>query len=99
MIFLGYRALNGDSYLLAFAIPILLCVCLVGMKFAAPRIPWLQLALAMVSVFVINSIFDCFSASLPPIALLADKVIMFFCVFGFGAFWVKKGYIPASANR
>ena len=99
MVYLGYRAINGDSSLLRYAFPILLCVCLIGMKFAAPKIPWLQLILAMGPVFIINLIFYFLSGSLPPIALIADKIIMFVCVFGFGASWVRNGYIPAAANR
>jgi len=100
-IYLGYQALNGNPRILSYAFPILLGVCLIGMKWAAPRIPWLQLLAALFVVFTVDAFFGWLghATAIPVIVLAADKVIEAFCVLGFGAYWVTKGYIPLAANK
>ncbi|PTN32678.1 hypothetical protein C6366_16070 [Desulfonatronum sp. SC1] len=80
-------------------IPAMLGVALVGMKFAAPRIPWFQLALALGAVFVTSSALDLLALKVSPLFFLAGNVsIPVICVLGFGRYWVSCGYIPRWSN-
>lgn len=80
--------------------PVLFCVAVAGMKLAAPRIPQGQLLTLLVFVIAIPLLTTFLGKHLSPLFFFtSDIVIPLACVFGFGAYWVKQGYIPAAANR
>ncbi len=75
-------------------------VVTVGIKFTAPRVPFSEAILCIVSALALN--FLCgflFSAVSPFFYFVEGAAIEALCVLGFGARWVRKGYIPPWANR
>ncbi|WP_262964292.1 hypothetical protein [Methylobacter psychrophilus] len=88
-------AAAGGVSLYKYLFQVLLLIVLVGLKLAAPKLPWFQCALAVSVVFVIHVVAE----HVQPLILIAEKVIEVVCVAGFGVFWVKKGYIPKESNR
>ena len=101
LVVFAYLGITHGIGVYEYAFPVLLTICLVGIKWAAPAIPLLQIVVLIVLLFLIHYLVDWLVAAehLPPLALLGDKVVEVVCVFGFGAFWVRRGYIPASANH
>lgn len=92
----SYFALScGNTAPFNYLLPVLLLIALFGMRCAAPRIPWLQLLLAVVSVAIIHLVAE----YVLPFALVSEKVIEIVCVGCFGAYWVWKGYLPKERNR
>jgi hypothetical protein len=100
MVVLGYLGITRSADVYAYALPILLAICALGMKWAAPAIPLRQLATLIVLIFFAGWLGAWASEhwSLPPLVIVADKAIEVLCVIVFGAHWVKRGYIPQSAN-
>ncbi|MGV6489025.1 hypothetical protein [Stenotrophomonas bentonitica] len=98
---LGYVGLFHTQAIYAYGFPALLTVCLIGMKWAAPVIPMKELVVLVVLIFALSSLANWAGAeySAYPVIYLADKVVAAVCFLGFGAHWVRRGYIPAAANR
>lgn len=93
-----YFLVTGKN-LFHWLIPAMLGVALAGMKFAAPRIPWLQLFLALGAVYVTSSALDLLGQKVSPLFFLAGNVVIpVLCVFGFGKYWVIRRYIPRWSN-
>lgn len=86
---------GGGTSSFEYLLPTLFVIVLVGMKLAAPRIPWLQVTALVVVVFIIHLVAEHFI----PLMLVAERVIEAVCVLGFGAYWVAKGYLPRESNR
>lgn len=78
-----------------FMIPVLMIEALLVIKWAAPDLPSKQLAFAVGLILIIQFLSD----QIPILNPLFDKLIQLMCVAGFGASWVRRGYIPKSANR
>jgi hypothetical protein len=93
--FAFHSLMGGGTSSFEYLLPTLFVIALIGMKLAAPRIPWPQLALLVVAVFGIHLLAE----HLLPLMLIAEKLIEIVCVLGFGAYWVAKGYIPRESNR
>lgn len=74
---------------------VLFLIALVGMKFSAPQIPWWQFILAMAAIGVIHTVGE----YVFPLIFFAEIAIDFICVFCFGNYWVKEGYLPKWSNR
>ena len=91
----GISHTGSDHYKYLF--PLLVVVWLIGAKFAAPAIPLIQVIVAGFAIVLIH-----IGAELthwPPALIVGEKIIEGVCVLGFGAYWVRKGYIPGSANH
>ncbi len=70
------------------------------MKLAAPRIPFLQLALVVITLFAITSLIDYLILEVNLLYYFLGNIILpIICVFGFGQYWVSKSYIPSSKNK
>lgn len=82
-------------------LPYIWCaVIAVGIKLAAPRVPFLEAILCMVSAFAVNYLCSYLFTSVSPLFHFVEGVVIeALCVLGFGAHWVRKGYIPPWANR
>jgi hypothetical protein len=78
-------------------IPVLLIITMIGQRFAAPAIPWMQLVLLCFIILGVHLLVELIHSA--PIFLLVDYVLEGLCVYGFGHSWVKKGYIPHEANH
>jgi len=75
-------------------------IIVTGMKLAAPRIPLLEALVCVAVIFLINVFVSYLFANHSPIFLfLGEILIPVICVFGFGARWVYKGYLPSNANQ
>lgn len=72
----------------------------IGMKCAAPRLPAAQSLALIVAIVSTLAICQFLAFNVSPLFLFAGKVVVpFLCVWVFGRYWVKKGYIPKWANR
>lgn len=91
--------LNTGKDIFHWLFPTMLGVALVGMKFAAPRIPWFQLLLALGAVFVTSSVLDVLALKVSLLFFFVGNVVIpIVCVLGFGRYWVSRGYIPRWSN-
>ena len=81
-------------------IPILMIIAVLGMKWAAPKIPLCQAALVGLTVlashFLMDRIITFFGQ--PILIYLDDLIVSFICVMYFGSRWVRKGYMPPASN-
>jgi len=74
-------------------------ISLLGMKFAAPRIPWKPLIFCIGIVILISVGFDALVLKVSPIFFwIGNIAIPLLCVYGFGSYWVKRKYIPEWSN-
>jgi hypothetical protein len=90
-----HSLMGGGSSSYEYLLPIWFVILLLGGKLAAPRIPWLQIAALVVVVFGVHF----FGEHFPPFMLVDEKITEVICVFGFGAYWVAKGYISKETIR
>lgn len=75
-------------------------VVTVGIKFTAPRVPLSEAMLCIVLALALNYLCGFLFSSVSPFFYFVEGVaIEALCVLGFGARWVRKGYIPPWANR
>jgi len=95
LLFTIYALLNQSFALFQIMLPILFVEALLTMKWAAPLIPWKQAIMASVTVLLIHFIAEHFV----PVLLVAEKIIELVCVAGFGAKWLRQGFIPVEANK
>lgn len=96
---IAYASLRGWESAYAWAIPIMLSVAAVGMKFAAPLIPKLEIFFVVLIAFIVNVVTDWAIAftGIPLLTYAGDLVIALMCVYGFGLRWAKRGFLPQSA--
>ncbi|WP_153065928.1 hypothetical protein [Xanthomonas campestris] len=94
---IAWRSMSTGSTFPSAVAPTLLVAAMLVVKWAAPRIPWIEIALCAALILVVHTVAHL--SQWIPATWLADKVIELFCLLGFGAYWVAKGYIPASANQ
>ena len=82
------------------ALPLAVSVGMMGIGLAAPRIPKLQIALAIAAILLVNFLIEEVAklSGVVPIIKLGELVFPILCVAGFGRHWAKHGYIPAQAN-
>lgn len=79
-----------------FLFPTLIFVWLIGAKLAAPKLPWMQVVLAGTVIIIVHFGIEAFH--FVPANFIGEKIIQAICVLGFGAYWVRRNYIPSSAN-
>lgn len=91
----GYALSIGSMRPYQLLIPILLLEALFVMKWAAPLVPWKQVAIATAVVLAIHFVAE----HVTPLLFVSEKIIEIVCVAGFGAMWVRRGYMPSAANR
>ena len=94
---IGFCSLIGKDVPWHLVVPALIIGATLVTKWAAPSIPWLQTAACCFVILMVH-----IAAELTewlPAVVMADKVIEVSCVLGFGAYWVKRGYIPRWANQ
>ncbi len=92
-----YALLSGNFHVFELLVPVLLTIAIFGMHFAAKAIPWWQLVSAGAVIWLIH--FGSELVHIAPIAILGEKIVEIVCVFGFGTYWVRKGYLPKNRNR
>ncbi len=93
-----YSLKTGEAGIYTYLVPVLILVAFIGMKIAAPRLPWKQAALAGGVVLTTHFVTEHLTIIFPPFLFLGEVVIQVICVMGFGRYWVANGYIPASSN-
>ncbi len=99
VVVMAIYSISSGNPLYKYFVYIIFPVITIGMKFAAPRIPWLEVAICTVTILSINLIIGYMFANHSPLYfLLGEVLIPTVCVFGFGVRWVYKSYLPASAN-
>lgn len=91
-----YAVRSKDFSVFGYWLPLAIAIALVAMKWAWPKIPGYQLAMLGLSVASIHFGMEHFG---PFASLLSEYVLEAVCVFGFGAFWVRRGYLSKEANR
>lgn len=82
-------------------IPAMLLVFTVGLKLAAPRLPWGQATTAGATILVVHFGIEHLALHwlhFPPMIIAGEYVIQAICIYGFGRYWITKGYTPDWAN-
>lgn len=80
-----------------FFVPCGIAISLVGIKFAAPRLPWGHVFSAGVVIWLVHFAIE--KSHNVALHIVGEVLFEAICVIGFGAYWVRKGYIPAFSNR
>jgi hypothetical protein len=91
---------KGYTRLLSWVITIGLVIAVVGITFAAPRLPARQAFALLATLLLANYLCDELMEVIgfPPLKYLGDLAIGAICTAGFGRHWINKGYIPRWAN-
>ncbi|WP_092238839.1 hypothetical protein [Desulfobacula phenolica] len=91
---------QGKEYqIYGWLFPFLMIIALFGMKFAASRIPFIQLTIAVGTVSGVSTVTNILCNQVSFLFyFLGDFLIPIICVHGFGRYWVSKGYLPARNN-
>ncbi|MFC5441568.1 hypothetical protein [Rhodanobacter ginsenosidimutans] len=97
---IAYVSLSTTYSAYPLAIPILTVIAVLGMKWAAPKLPPGQAALVGLTVLAIHFLLDWIITALgqPLLIYLGDLIVSVVCVGYFGSRWVKQGYIPSASN-
>lgn len=75
-------------------------VIAIGMKYAAPKIPFVEIVVCVATSLLGMEFFDYLFVTQSPIFLIVGNLVSpAICVMGFGYRWVKKGWLPEYANR
>jgi hypothetical protein len=93
-----YGLETHDMRPLTWVMPFLYLIALVGMKFAAPLLPWQQASAAVGTVVAISILSHGLVTSVPLLHFFFEQVIGCICVWGFGDSWVRKGYLNPENN-
>lgn len=94
---LGYFTVKGKEVPWNLAVTLLIIGAVLVTKWAATDIHWAQVGLCCLVILGVHFVGAHFTWA--PAYLIADKLIEAICILGFGTYWVKRGYLPKSANR
>lgn len=96
----AYQSLSTGIDIYKYLPHIWSAVVAVGIKLTAPRVPFWEAILCLASALAVN--YQCsylFTAVSPLFHFVGGIGVEALCILGFGARWVRKGYIPPWANR